>query len=165
MSEKNSNTPNNKKKPIKINLTWLYLAIGAFLIGITFWDNSEDAKQVAYNQFKQYVDKGYISKIVIVNKETAEATINENDSLAFIEIYGSEDARNHIGKESILEVSIPSAESFDNFISNKPEIEVRYEDRTDLLESFFVSFGPILLILFFWIFMMRRMGGGAGGGF
>ena len=56
MSEKNSNTPNNKKKPIKINLTWLYLAIGAFLIGITFWDNSEDAKQVAYNQFKQYVD-------------------------------------------------------------------------------------------------------------
>lgn len=164
MSEKNSNTPNNKKKPIKINLTWLYLAIGAFLIGITFWDNSEDAKQVAYNQFKQYVDKGYISKIVIVNKETAEATINENDSLAFIEIYGSEEARNHIGKESILEVSIPSAESFDNFISNKPEIEVRYEDRTDLLESFFVSFGPILLILFFWIFMMRRMGGGAGGG-
>ena len=86
MSEKNSNTPNNKKKPIKINLTWLYLAIGAFLIGITFWDNSEDAKQVAYNQFKQYVDKGYISKIVIVNKETAEATINEKDSLAFIEI-------------------------------------------------------------------------------
>ena len=163
MSER-SNNPNNKKKPIRINLTWLYLIIGAFLIGITFWDKPEDTKQVAYNQFKQYVEKGYISKIVIVNKETAEATLNEKDSLAFIEIYGSEEARNHIGKKSVLEVSIPSAESFDNFISNKPEIEVRYEDRTDLFDSFIVSFGPILLILFFWIFMMRRMGGGAGAG-
>ena len=87
MSENKPNNNNNKKKPIRINLTWLYLIIGAFLIGITFWDKTGDTKQVAYNQFKQYVEKGYISKIVIVNKEIAEATINEKDSIAFIEIY------------------------------------------------------------------------------
>ena len=162
MSENKPNNNNNKKKPIRINLTWLYLIIGAFLIGITFWDKTGDTKQVAYNQFKQYVEKGYISKIVIVNKEIAEATINEKDSIAFIEIYGSEDARNHIGKESMIEVSIPSAENFDNFISNKPEIEVRYEDRTNFLESILGSL-PILLIILFWFLMFRRMGGGGGG--
>ena len=162
MSENKPINNNNKKKPIRINLTWLYLIIGAFLIGITFWDKTGDTKQVAYNQFKQYVEKGYISKIVIVNKEIAEATINEKDSIAFIEIYGSEDARNHIGKESMIEVSIPSAENFDNFISNKPEIEVRYEDRTNFLESILGSL-PILLIILFWFLMFRRMGGGGGG--
>ena len=137
MSEKRTNTPKNKKPQIKINITWLYLAIGAFLIGITFWDTPEESKKVAYSQFQQYVEKGYISKIVVVNKETAEATINENDSLAFIEIYGSTDAHKHIGKKSILEVSIPSAESFDNYITSKQEqnIEVTYEDRTDLFDS------------------------------
>jgi cell division protease FtsH len=162
MSENKPNNNNNKKKPIRINLTWLYLIIGAFLVGITFWDKTGDTKQVAYNQFKQYVEKGYISKIVIVNKEIAEATINEKDSIAFIEIYGSENARNHIGKESMIEVSIPSAENFDNFISNKPEIEVRYEDRTNFLESILGSL-PILLIILFWFLMFRRMGGGGGG--
>ena len=166
MSKNKKTTSNNKKPQIRINLTWLYVVIGAFLIGINFCDRQEDTKKVAYSQFQQYVDKGYISKVVVVNKETAEASINENDSLAFIEIYGATDAHKHIGKKTLLEVSIPSAESFDNFISSKTEqkIEVTYEDRTNLFDSFIVGFGPILLIILFWIFMMRRMGGGAAGG-
>ena len=166
MSKDIDKSNNNKKPQIRINITWLYVAIGAFLIGINFCDRQDNAKKVAYSQFQQYVDKGYINKIVVVNKETAEAFINENDSLALIEIYGATEAHKHIGKKTLLEVSIPSAESFDNFISSKTEqkIEITYEDRTDLFDSFIVGFGPILLIILFWIFMMRRMGGGAAGG-
>ena len=166
MSKEKTNKPNNKKPQIRINLTWLYIVIGVFLIGINFCDRQEDAKKVAYSQFQQYVEKGYISKVVVVNKETAEATINEKDSLAFIEIYGATEAHKYIGKQTTIEVSIPSAESFDNFISSKTEqkIEVTYEDRKDLFDSFIVGFGPILLIILFWLFMMRRMGGGATGG-
>ena len=165
MSKKQQNTPNNKKTQIRINLTWLYLIIGLFLIGITFWDDKESSKEVSYSQFKQYVEKGYINKIVIINKETAEATVNANDSLAFIEIYGATEAHKHIGKETLLEVSIPSAESFDTFITAQHEqkIEVKYEDRTDLFDSFLGSL-PILLLIIFWIFIFRRMGGGAGAG-
>lgn len=168
MNEKQTNTPNNNKKPqIRINLTWLYLIIGIFLIGITFWDDNGNSKEVSYSQFQQYVEKGYISKVVVVNKETAEATINANDSLAFIEIYGASEAHKHIGKETLLEVSIPSAESFDTFITSKQDqkIEVKYEDRTYFFDSILNSL-PLLLLVVFWIFIFRRMsgGGGAGGG-
>lgn len=168
MNEKKTNTPNNNKKPqIRINLTWLYIIIGIFLIGITFWDDNGDSKEVSYSQFQQYVEKGYISKVVVVNKETAEATINTNDSLAFIEIYGASEAHKHIGKETLLEVSIPSAESFDTFITSKQDqkIEVKYEDRTYFFDSILNSL-PLLLLVVFWIFIFRRMsgGGGAGGG-
>ena len=167
MSDKKTNTPNNKKPQIRINLTWLYLIIGIFLIGITFWDDNGDSKEVSYSQFQQYVEKGYISKVVVVNKETAEATINANDSLAFIEIYGASEAHKHIGKETLLEVSIPSAESFDTFITGKQDqkIEVKYEDRTYFFDSILNSL-PLLLLVVFWIFIFRRMsgGGGAGGG-
>ena len=166
MSKKQENTPNNKRPQIRINLTWLYLIIGIFLIGITFWDDSSDSKEVSYSQFQQYVEKGYISKVVVVNKETAEATINPNDSLAFIEIYGATDAHKYIGKETLLEVSIPSAESFDTFITSKQDqkIEVKYEDRTYFFDSILSSL-PLLLLVLFWIFIFRRMGsGGAGSG-
>ena len=167
MSDKKTNTPNNKKPQIRINLTWLYLIIGIFLIGITFWDDNGDSKEVSYSQFQQYVEKGYISKVVVVNKETAEATINANDSLALIEIYGASEAHKHIGKETLLEVSIPSAESFDTFITGKQDqkIEVKYEDRTYFFDSILNSL-PLLLLVVFWIFIFRRMsgGGGAGGG-
>ena len=166
MSKKQENTPNNKRPQIRINLTWLYLIIGIFLIGITFWDDSSDFKEVSYSQFQQYVEKGYISKVVVVNKETAEATINPNDSLAFIEIYGATDAHKYIGKETLLEVSIPSAESFDTFITSKQDqkIEVKYEDRTYFFDSILSSL-PLLLLVLFWIFIFRRMGsGGAGSG-
>ncbi len=165
MSKQQTNTPNNKKPQIRINLTWLYVIIGAFLIGITFWDDKGSSKEVSYSQFKQYVEKGYISKIVVVNKETAEATINANDSLAFIEIYGATEAHKHIGKETQLEVSIPSAESFDTFITSNydKKIEVKYEDRTYFFDSILNSL-PLLLLIFFWIFIFRRMGGGGAGG-
>jgi cell division protease FtsH len=166
MSKQQPNTtPNNKKPQIRINLTWLYLIIGIFLIGITFWDDKGGSKEVSYSQFQQYVDKGYISKIVVINKETAEATINANDSLAFIEIYGASEAHKHIGKDTMLEVSIPSAESFDTFITSKHEqnIEVKYEDRTYFLDSLLSSL-PLILLVVFWIFIFRRMGGSAGPG-
>jgi cell division protease FtsH len=166
MSKQQNNTPNNNKKPqIRINLTWLYLIIGIFLIGITFWDGNGDTKEVSYSQFKQYVDKGYISKIVVVNKETAEATINANDSLAFIEIYGASEAHKHIGKETLLEVSIPSAESFDTFITSKQDqkIEIKYEDRTYFFDSILSSL-PLLILIVFWILIFRRMGGGGSSG-
>ena len=164
MSKTPRNTPNNKKPQIRINLTWLYLIIGVFLIGITFWDDKGDSKEVSYSQFQQYVEKGYISKVVVINKETAEATINPNDSLAFIEIYGATDAHKYIGKETLLEVSIPSAESFDTFITSKydQKIEVKYEDRTYFFDSIMGSL-PFILLLVFWIFLFRRMGGGGAG--
>ena len=164
MSKTPRNTPNNKKPQIRINLTWLYLIIGIFLIGITFWDDKGDSKEVSYSQFQQYVEKGCISKVVVINKETAEATINPNDSLAFIEIYGATDAHKYIGKETLLEVSIPSAESFDTFITSKydQKIEVKYEDRTYFFDSIMGSL-PFILLLVFWIFLFRRMGGGGAG--
>lgn len=162
----NQTTKNNNKKPqIKFNISWVYLILGIILVSIFFFDTSSfNKKEVSYSKFQEYVTKGYVNKVIVINNKTAEVTLNENDSVAFIEIFGSTEAHKHIGEKSQLEVQIPSAESFDTFMASKPDIEVRYEDKTDILDTFLYSFGPILIIILFWVFIMRRMGNGGNSG-
>ncbi|MBR2617708.1 MAG: ATP-dependent zinc metalloprotease FtsH [Paludibacteraceae bacterium] len=161
-----NNKPDKKPQPNKLpkmrfNFYWLYGAIAVFLIFLNFTGEENKMKDIPYSQFQQYVEKGYVHKVVIVNKETAEVSIPENDTTALIEIFGASQAAKHT-KAPQLTVSIPSSDRFDEFITSKPNIEVKYEERKDYVESLLYSFGPLLFFVLLWMFLMRRMGGGAG---
>lgn len=158
------NKPSNNKQPnnlpkMKFNWYWLYGGIAVLLIALHFMGDEVTTKDIPYSQFKQYVEKGYVKKVVIVNKEKAEVSIQPNDTTALIEIFGATQASKH-ARNPQLTVSIPSTDSFDEFISSKPNIEVRYEERRDYLESILWSFGPLLFFALLWLFMMRRVGSG-----
>ena len=167
-----SNTENKgKKQPqeqpnlpkMKFNWYWLYGGIVIILIALHFMGDETPMKDIPYSQFQQYVEKGYVDKITIINKEKAEVFIQGNDTTALIEIFGAAEAANHT-KGPQLTVSIPSSDRFDEFISTKTNIEVKYEERKDYIDSILWSFGPFLFLILLWMFMMRRMGGGAQGG-
>jgi cell division protease FtsH len=159
-----NNKPQNEKQPnnlpkMKFNWYWLYGGIAILLIALHFMGDEAAMKDIPYSQFQQYVEKGYVDKVVIINKEKAEVSIEPNDTTALIEIFGATQAAKHT-KAPQLTVSIPSSDRFDEFIASKPNIEVRYEERKDWLESLIWSFGPLLFFVFLWMIMMRRMGGG-----
>ena len=161
-----NNKPDKKPQPNKLpkmrfNFYWVYGAIAVFLIFLNVTGEENKMKDIPYSQFQQYVEKGYVHKGVIVNKETAEVSIPENDTTALIEIFGASQAAKHT-KAPQLTVSIPSSDRFDEFITSKPNIEVKYEERKDYVESLLYSFGPLLFFVLLWMFLMRRMGGGAG---
>ena len=112
-----NNKPDKKPQPNKLpkmrfNFYWLYGAIAVFLIFLNFTGEENKMKDIPYSQFQQYVEKGYVHKVVIVNKETAEVSIPENDTTALIEIFGASQAAKHT-KAPQLTVSIPSSDRFD----------------------------------------------------
>lgn len=153
-----SKQPNNLPK-MKFNWYWLYGGIAILLIALHFMGEESVMKDIPYSQFQQYVEKGYVHKVVIVNKETAEVSILPENTQALIEIFGATEASKHTHAPQ-LTVSIPSSDRFDEFITSKPNIEVRYEERKDYFESLLWSFGPLLFFVFIWMILMRRMGGG-----
>lgn len=164
MSNNTNNKPRNSKQPnnlpkMKFNWYWLYGGIAILLIALQFMGDETVMKDIPYSQFQQYVEKGYVNKVVIVNKETAEVSILPENTAALIEIFGATEASKHT-KAPQLTVSIPSSDRFDEFITSKPNIEVRYEERKDYFESLLWSFGPLLFFVFIWMMLMRRMGGG-----
>ena len=68
MAENKNNSNNNKKKP-RFNLSWFYIVIAVALGWLFFNSNGEGgggaSKQATYSEFKQYVERGYASRIVV----------------------------------------------------------------------------------------------------
>lgn len=166
-----NNTQNTNKPPqnqpnlpkMKFNWYWLYGIVAVVLIILHFTDDQVALKEVEYGTFKKYVEKGYVDKVTIIKNEgIAEVSLQPNDTTALIEIFGATQAANHT-KAPQLTVQIPSSDRFDEYISNNPNIDVRYEERKDFFNSI-MSFAPLLFFILLWIFMMRRMGGGPQGG-
>lgn len=151
----------NKLPKMRFNLYWLYGAIAIILIFLHFTGDETPMKGIDYSQFKQYVEKGYIESVTVVQNEgIAEASISPADTTALIEIFGAAQAAQHT-KAPQLTVKIPSSDRFDEYASEH-NIKVRYEERKDYFDSILYSFGPLLFFILLWMFIMRRMGGGAG---
>ena len=173
MSEnKNNKKPNKNKKDKKpgspISLTWIYLIIAAVLgYMLLSGDNTSltggTSRNASYSQFKEYVEQGYASRIIVNKKEGALQMYVEPSHIrdVFKEKVES-------GTRPYVVVQIPSADKLEDFISEQQTLEnfkgeIEYRQGEDDFMHFFWSFGPLLFIIFFWIFLMRRMGGGSDG--
>lgn len=155
----------NKKNKFGLNLMWMYVIIGLFLVGIWFLDENTVEMQVSYSTFEDYVTKDHgIQKIVVyTDKREAEGFLT--DSLAR-ELIKDGDSRK-IGAAKVI-TEIPSADKFDTKIDEWRAQgvftgEVKYE-RSSQFSSFLWSIAPIVILIAAWIFIMRRMGGGGGSG-
>lgn len=160
--------PNNQPPKFRFNMYWLYGAIAVFLIAITFINEESPKKDVPYSNFQEYVEKGYVEKIVVITNKN-EANVSLKDDPQAIKIVLGEGGEKLYSKKPQLTVRIPSPEKLDDFITANSaktgeKIDVRYEERKDYWDSLIWSFGPILLIVFIWVIAMRRMGGGGAGG-
>ena len=163
----NDNKP--QKKGPRFNIYWVYGLMVLILLGLQFYSGNiyNTTQEIGFQDFKtQYLDKGIVDEVIIVNKSEAEVytkqpQANTNDKSLF----------SNRAKEPAVRFTIGSVEQFENNLkdaqANIPEdqrIRVKYQDRISLFREISGFLLPAILLVAMWFLIMRKMGGGAGGG-
>lgn len=167
----------NKKGP-KFNILWVYGIIVLTLISVNVFSGKGGSTNNinSFLEFKDnYLEKGKVEKVVIVNKEFAEIYLIKT---AEERSFNEQNRRAPIGfgnsNQPDLRLNIASYEVFDRKFEEvmhqfeeegKKPIPVEIETRGSFFRDLFSS-GILMLVLIviMWIFLFRRMGAGGGGG-
>jgi cell division protease FtsH len=164
-SGSNSN-PQRKRQPNRQTyLYWLYALIGLILVGMTFFAQSSNSKEVSFSDFEGFVRNNYIEKITVVsNQSYAQATIKKG---CLTPVFAKDSAK--FQQSPVVTVRFGSVDETQKFLSqvrdNKQFTgEVFYQKENDYFNTFIYSILPIALMIIFFVFLSRRMSGGSGGG-
>lgn len=162
----NDRTP---RKGPKFNIYWIYGIMFLLLIGLQFFTPgfSSNAKSISFQDFKrQYLDKGVVERLVVVNKSEVEV-YTKNSPAASSKVPFSKSEKSpavtfRIGSVEQFEQNLRDAQQA---VPEAQQVSVIYEDRGDFLNGLLQSFLlPAILLVAMWFFIMRKMGGGASGG-
>lgn len=159
-----NNKPTNGKS--KFNLTWVYVALLAFLFFFIMTNNEESMMKVTYSKFQECLDSGYVSNIKVDKTEQELYFDFKTDSIVPAASILPKEAR----AKAVLVANFATVDKLEEYVAEKRaegkfEGEVKYENGGGGFWSIFMQFVfPFLLIFLFWMFIMRRMGGGGGGG-
>lgn len=149
------------KKP-KFNISWIYGIIIVALIASYLFGEKVPVKQIdSYPIFKTYVEEGHIESVEVFPQRNNIEAIVKDDSVSMKKIFGDNYAT--YSKDRKVTVKIPSAEKFDEFVSEIGFKQVSYKDSRNYLEMFLYSVLPFLLLILFFVFISRRMSGQMGG--
>jgi cell division protease FtsH len=163
---------NLNKKP-KMNPYWIYGVIIAVFISIQLFSGGFSAStgtQTTPAQFLDFLRKGDVEKVEIVNKREARVYITN-------EAEEQEVHRKSKPKSMFPSVSPTPNYKFEfgdlqNFEKQMQEIisennldtVITYETEHNVWGDFLLTLLPFILIIGVWIFIMRRMSAGGGGG-
>lgn len=148
----------------KSKLNWMYLIIALMLLGL--WLSNPGggvSKEVSYNEFQEYVQKGYVSKVIGYDDNSVEFFIKA----PFVgQVFKQDSVR--AGKNPQVLTKAPSVDNLDNFLQKEKEEahfdgSFSYDNKTNYFGSLLVNILPFVFLIALWLFLMRRMSGGAGG--
>ena len=163
---------NLNKKP-KVNPYWIYGVIIAVFLSIQLFSGgfgSSTGIPTTPSQFLEYLDRGDVAKVEIVNKREARVYLTK------------EAQEQEIHKKTKPKSMLPSVAPIPNYKfefgdlqnfekdirqsiqDNNLNTEVNYETEQNVWGDFLLTLLPFILIIGVWIFIMRRMSSGAGGG-
>lgn len=161
----NNNNNNNKKQPPAPEGIPMYLIIVCFLVGIMFLNmfSGSMSPTLTWEEFRtNFLDRGMVEKITIVNKTTARVTLRRDQSLQALG--GSNSVSFTIGSVDSFERKLEDAQN-ELSIPQNERIPVHYASEGSLMNSLFTFLPTILLIA--GIFYISRKGpqglGGSGG--
>ncbi len=168
--------------PPKFNMLWLYVAMFLGFIALNFFYNSSGAKEISYEKFEQEMLRtGDVEKLIAYNKgNIVEVEVYiKDDKLKNDEKYkdvvppegglnlSSGTGPQYLFTEGSAEIlNQRLAASQEDLPAESPRLSAKWEERTNAIGSFFMTFIlPLIILVAVWMFLMRRMsGGGAGGG-
>ena len=170
MSKENKNL---NKKP-KLSPYWIYGMVIAAFFAVQIFSGGfggEDTKKTQPSEFFEYLSRGDVAKVEIVNNREAKVYLTDEALMT----------ETHKGTKpnSILPSVTPSPnykfefgdlalfqEEINKIIkeNNLTNTRVVFETEHNMWGDFLISLLPFILIIGVWIFIMRRMSGGAGGG-
>lgn len=160
---------NKKPTGLKFSPWWITGGIILMFIVLNMFNNSsiENPTKITQSKFDELIQNGKIEKVIVYNKQTAEAfltpaALKEKDNKKIAkDVFGNPNKGPHYYFET------GDAQNFDNELkAYKKAGKIKSYDNekrgewTDMI----VGFLPFLLIIGVWIFIMRRMSGGSGGG-
>lgn len=167
INKKNTGNGNNKVNLPKFNLNWLYMILLMMLAGLWLTNkNGVSSKNVSYDEFQSYVQKGYISRVTGFDDNSVEAYIKPQH---VGNVFGIDSTR--VGRNPMVTTEAPSRESLGDFLQKEKDENhfdgaITYEKKSNYMSLILWNVVPILLIVGFWIYLSRRWsgGGGMGGG-
>ncbi len=146
----------------------LFLILGGFLI----LSGTSGLKETDWQQFeKEYLSKGKVERIVVVNRERAEIylseeAVKENKDIPEKDMWGRKNEGPHaffnIGSVETFEDKLNRAE--EKYADIQQEVSVSYEKRKNWIRDILIWLLPFALIIGLWVFIMRRVQKGGGGG-
>ena len=162
--------PNNKPNMPKFNMNWLYIFVIIALTVMFFAGGngliaSSAGVERDYTTFKQYISKGYGTKVIVNRSDNTLRMYVSPDHIRDIFRQGTQE----VGKAPYVTVEIGSVDKVETFldqaVQQKKIASYSYENKSgSTLLDIFGSIAPWILFFGIWYFLMRRMGGGAGGG-
>ena len=169
MDNSNSNNKPNMPKMPKFNMTWLYIFV-IIALGVVFFARGNGLMSSSagvdrdYTTFKQYVEKGYGTKVIINKDDNTLRMFVSPDHIRDIFKSGTD----QVGTAPYVTVQIGSVDKVESFldqaVAHKKIASYSYENKSDsgLMDILF-SIGPWILTFAIWYFIMRRMSSGVNG--
>ena len=174
--QENQNTKNSSDgknippKGPKFNIYWIYGIIVLVLVGMTMFGNNFNSTIEAHSFYdfqNNYLKKGAVEKITIVNKEIAEAKLKPSATTPATAPSTALTA----DKEQLYSFHIGSVEQFNKDLetaytadSSLERIPIMYESRGSYMRELSGLLLPILILIAMSFMIMRKMGGGMGSG-
>ena len=165
----NSN-PKNKPNMPKFNMNWLYIFVIIALVVVFFAGGNSFLQSSAgidkdYTTFKQYVNKGYATKVIVNKSDNTLRMYVTPDHIRDIFKKGTKE----VGTAPYVTVQIGSVDKVETFldqaVTEKKIISYSYENKSDnTILDILSSVAPWLIFFAIWYFLMRRLGGGGAGG-
>ena len=158
----------------RFNFMWFWLVVGVAIIGYSMLsDNSEEPVRVDGTYVNALVEKGYVAKINVLDREQGSVYLTQSgaDSLrqysefAAMPTSGAQIKFNTGGDVADFREQIERAEQVakENGI-DAPKVSINYDRSTKGFWDYVFDFLPWILIIVVWIFIMRGMSRGASGG-
>ncbi|MEI7508319.1 MAG: ATP-dependent zinc metalloprotease FtsH [Flavobacterium sp.] len=160
---------NKKSGGLKFSPWWISGAVIFMLVLLNIFNSTsmQDPTKISSSKFDELLNSGQIEKVVVYNKNQAEAYLTaaaQNDKAnkkVAKDLFGNKNK----GPHYVFEIA--DAQNFENkLIKAKTGLKLKDYDfklKDDWSGIFFQAL-PFLLIIGVWIYLMRRMAGGSGGG-
>ena len=117
INKKNTGNGNNKVNLPKFNLNWLYMILLMMLAGLWLTNkNGVSSKNVSYDEFQSYVQKGYISRVTGFDDNSVEAYIKPQH---VGNVFGIDSTR--VGRNPMVTTEAPSRESLGDFLQKEKD--------------------------------------------
>ena len=159
-------------KPPKGNYQmWIILGLVAVIMAVTVFNNSGDPIEIQASRFEDMLQSSDIKKIVVIKKEDIVKITLTPDALKNSKYAAELEKKNQLGLTANgphYKLKIGSVDRFiDRFDKTKPkssDVELTFEEPSDL-PGFIFQLGLLgLFVLGFWMLMRRMTGGGGPGG-
>ena len=169
MENSSAPKPGNNKR--RFNFYWIYIILTIVLFALYFSGRNETPKEeIETGQLIELLQQGEVSKIELVNKESADIYLNEKGLKKHFpdakpSVKGTSPTANYSYQIGSLERFEEKVEQVQVDYGIKDPVYITNIQHKSWVNEFLIGWLPLIVLIVFWVIIFRGMGrGGMGGG-